>query len=81
MQKGERVFGRYAGGRIDRGTLVGRIRDRTLVFRYAQRESCGEIHAGRSTCEVQSVAGRVRIIEHYAWTTRAGTGVNVFDEA
>jgi hypothetical protein len=24
--------------------------------------------------------GRIRIVEHFTWSTRAGSGTNVFDE-
>jgi hypothetical protein len=80
-QKGPRVLGRYSGGRIGRGCLVGRLTGSELAFRYAQREASGEIHGGRSICEVGRTAeGRIRIVERFAWSTRAGSGTNVFDE-
>lgn len=80
-QRGDRVFARYAGGRVPRGWLVGRIAGGRLTFRYAQRETDGAVHGGRSVCEVQRTStGALRIVEHFTWTTRTGTGVNVFDE-
>jgi hypothetical protein len=52
-----------------------------LRFRYAQREDDGALHGGESRCEVRRLpTGRVRIVEHFAWSTRAGAGTNVFDE-
>ena len=81
IQKGSRVLGRYAGGAVDRGCLVGRLSGAELVFRYVQREASGEVHAGRSTCEVMHRGdGRLRIVEHFEWSTREGSGTNVFDE-
>ena len=81
QQKGSRVFGRYAGGRVRRGWLVGTLSQGALVFRYAQIEASGELHAGRSLCTVgRLAAGRLRVIEHFRWTTRVGRGTNVFDE-
>ena len=80
-QRGMRVVARYAGGHVERGWLIGRWRDDVLTFRYAQRESGSEIHAGQSVCDVQRLNdGRTRIIEHFEWTTRVGSGTNVFDE-
>jgi hypothetical protein len=79
-QKGARVFARYSGGKIARGMLVGRWIDEKLHFRYAQREADGAIHGGASVCDVLEHDGRRRIIEYFAWSTRVGTGVNVFDE-
>lgn len=81
QQHGDRVFARYAGGEISRGFLLGRRSGDRLLFRYAQVEAGRAIHAGRSECRIETLAdGRTRIIEHFAWTTRPGHGVNVFDE-
>ena len=81
LQKGPRVLGRYKGGNVQRGCLAGRLTGTELTFRYAQREASGEIHAGRSTCDVVRLNDRrLRILEHFTWTTRAGSGTNVFDE-
>jgi hypothetical protein len=79
-QIGTRVFGRYAGGTIARGCLVGTCIGDSLTFRFVQREASGEIHAGHSTCEVQVQNGRLTIAEHFAWDTREGFGTNVFTE-
>ncbi len=81
IERGSRVFARYAGGAIARGCLIGRRTGDDLVFRYVQREASGELHAGRSTARVvRRSDGRLRIVEQFAWTTRDGSGVNVFDE-
>lgn len=80
-QRGDRVCARYAGGSVSRGWLVGRCAGSTLRFRYAQCEDGPAIHGGQSVCDVQQLPdGRVRIIEHFAWSTRLGSGINVFDE-
>jgi hypothetical protein len=80
-QVGSQVFGRYSGGAVSRGLLVGRLTDSQLTFRYAQVEASGQIHGGESVCEVQRQPdGRIRIIEHFRWRTRPGSGTNVFDE-
>jgi len=80
-QRGSRVFGNYSGGNVRRGCLVGNVSDATLVFRFVQREATGEVHAGRSVCDIiRTHEGRIRILEHFAWTSRAGSGTNVFDQ-
>jgi hypothetical protein len=79
-QRGDRVMARYAGGNIIRGLLIGRSGANRLVFRYTQRERDGTIQAGRSECEVLEFAGRTRIMERFTWSTRTGSGENVFDE-
>ena len=81
IQKGSRVLGRYSGGAIARGYLIGDLTGAELVFRYVQREASGDVHAGRSTCEVLlRDDGSLRIVEHFRWSTREGSGTNVFDE-
>jgi hypothetical protein len=80
-QRGDLVAARYAGGRVLRGWLVGRWDGDILRFRYAQREASSSVHAGRSECVVeQRPDGRLRLVEHFTWSTRDGSGVNVFDE-
>ncbi len=80
-QRGARVLARYAGGRVRRGVLIGEVAGRILTFRYLQVEDSGEIHGGRSTCDVtRTPDGRLRVVEHFRWTTRDGNGTNVFDE-
>ncbi|HEY7111409.1 MAG TPA: hypothetical protein VIA45_00635 [Thermoanaerobaculia bacterium] len=80
-QRGARVLGRYRGGRILRGVLAGALEGPVLTFRYLQVEASREIHGGRSICEVaRTEDGRLRVVEHFRWTTRDGSGTNVFDE-
>ena len=81
VQRGDRVLGRYQGGTIARGYLVGTTVGAGLHFRYAQREADGHIHGGRSVCDLHVSAGRVlRLEEHFTWETRPGSGTNVFEE-
>jgi hypothetical protein len=81
QQRGDRVIARYAGGAVARGILVGRVIGERLVFRYAQRERDGVIHGGRSVCDVIHLPdGRLRVMERFEWSTRAGRGINTFDE-
>lgn len=81
IQRGSRVFGRYAGGSIVRGCLVGRVSGHALTFRYAQREREGSIHGGRSSCDLEVLDdSRLRIHEHFTWRTRDGAGTNVFEQ-
>jgi hypothetical protein len=81
IQAGSRVIGRYQGGGVVRGFLSGSLSGAALTFRYVQREGSGEIHSGRSFCEVRRRAdGRLRLIEHFEWRSRMGSGTNIFDE-
>ena len=80
-QKGDRVMARYSGGSIRRGCLVGEISGEALNFRYTQLEESGEIHGGSSVCDLVALPdGRTRIVEHFTWRTREGSGDNVFDQ-
>jgi len=80
-QKGDRVVGRYRGGAIVRGYLIGRISGGEFRFRYAQREAAGGVHGGDSICELRQLPdGRLRMLEYFTWATREGSGTNTFEE-
>jgi len=80
-QKGDRVLARYSGGSVKRGYLVGEIADGRLNFRYTQLECSGGFHGGSSVCDLMTLPdGRTRIVEHFTWRTREGSGDNVFEE-
>ena len=80
-QRGSRVVGKYQGGSVLRGCLVGAVNGDRLTFRYLQLETPHAFHAGSSVCEIQERPdGRIRLIEHFVWRTRNGSGTNVFDE-
>ena len=81
VQRGMKVLGRYRGGTILRGYLVGALTGSLLRFRYVQREFAGDIHAGRSVCELKRLPnGLLRLHEHFTWKTRPGSGTNTFDQ-
>ena len=63
IQRGSRIFGRYEGGSIVRGCLVGQVSGYALTFRYTQREREGGIHGGRSSC-VLEVLSDGRLVQH-----------------
>lgn len=80
-QQGSKVLGKYSGGSVKRGLLVGQVEGDELRFTYTQAETSGEIHGGRSRCDLQRLPdGRIRILEHFTWRTRPGSGTNIFDE-
>jgi len=80
-QHGIKIIGRYSGGSILRGYLVGTLTGTVLRFRFTQREVAGQIHGGRSICELERLSsGRLRLHEHFTWTTRVGAGTNIFDQ-
>ena len=81
-QRGQRVLGRYCGGAIRRGYLVGTLVGDSLRFRYAQTESAdGHVHGGSSACHLEVLPdGRLRLHEHFVWETRSGKGTNIFDQ-
>lgn len=80
-QFGDTVCGRYEGGAIDVGYLVGRFVSGQLIFRYAQRGRDGSLDAGRSQCQIDILDdGKLRLVEHFTWNSREGSGINVFEE-
>ena len=75
------VTATYAGGGIRSGCLAGVRTGHGLFFRYAQVDEGGRVDGGRSQCEVKRLDdGRYRIIEHFQWESRPGSGTNVLDE-
>ena len=80
-QRGRRVMARYSGGSVVRGCLAGTLVGANVQFRFVQREASGQLHAGTSRCELTRLTdGRLRLVEHFRWSTRAGEGVNLFEE-
>jgi hypothetical protein len=80
-QEGSVVWARYAGGEIRLGYLVGVISDDSLRFRFIQLDNSGRLDGGHSDCEiVRPDGGRMRLIEHFNWDSREGSGTNVFEE-
>ena len=80
-QDGSVVSARYAGGKVRLGYLVGTMSVEVLHFRYAQVDNAGRLDGGHSTCEIGRMAnGRIRLVEHFVWDSREGSGTNVFEE-
>ena len=80
-QRGRTVWASYAGGAVSMGYLVGTFESGELIFRYAQVDARGEVHGGRSRCEVERLPhGRLRLREHFQWESRSGSGTNVLEE-
>jgi hypothetical protein len=80
-QDGSVISARYTGGKIKLGYLVGILTDEDFKFRYTQVDNDGRLDGGYSTCEISRMAdGRIRLLEHFKWESREGTGTNVFEE-
>jgi hypothetical protein len=80
-QRGPRVAARYAGGAVARGWLIGNLAGSELAFHYVQREVAGGLHSGHSVASIERrYDGRLRMVERFTWSTRPGSGTNVFDE-
>jgi hypothetical protein len=75
------VSARYAGGTVRLGHLVGTLTSDRLEFRYAQVDRDGHVDGGHSVCDIVRLAdGRVRLVEHFQWESRVGSGTNVLEE-
>ena len=80
-QTGNVVSARYRGGDIIDGYLIGQLSGANLHFRYVQADRNGALDAGVSDCALERLSdGRLRLVEHFEWLTRAGSGTNVFEE-
>jgi hypothetical protein len=80
-QAGDMVWGRYSGGGIRMGFLVGTSDGATLRFRYTQLNVHGETATGASVDRIEVLDdGRVRLHETWAWDSREGSGTSVLEE-
>jgi hypothetical protein len=80
-ETGPYVCGRYSGGSVVDGFLIGIRSGSKLQFRYLQGDQAGTIDYGVSEAEIEvGDSGKLRIVEHYRWLSRDGSGTNVFDE-
>ncbi|MCP3920474.1 MAG: hypothetical protein GY711_33520 [bacterium] len=81
LEVGDSVLGGYSGGRIVHGSLIGVRRGSRFEFRYLQLQDDGVLDGGVSQCEIERAPdGRVRIVEHFEWESREGSGRNVIEE-
>ena len=79
QQTGDRVFARYSGGKVSRGSLIGELKEDQLRFAYVQEHADGKIALGHSTCEVSlDDSSKMCMIERFDW--EQGKGENVFQE-
>jgi hypothetical protein len=77
------VVAEYAGGKIQKGFLVGKITmGNQLAFSYCQMQMDGKLDSGLSQCEIsKNENGKLTLTEHFEWASRPGEfGTNVFQE-
>jgi hypothetical protein len=80
-QDGKVVSAQYAGGKVRQGFLVGVLASGELWFRYAQLDVDGHLDGGSSRCEISRTPdGKLRLLEHFQWESREGSGTNIFEE-
>ena len=80
-QSGDMVWGRYSGGGIRLGFLVGTNDGSTVRFRYTQLDTSGDTASGSSVDRIEiRDDGRVRLHETWAWDSRDGSGTSVLEE-
>ena len=80
-QHGKLVKAEYAGGKIEKGYLLGKLEGEVLNFTYCQIRTTGELDHGASQCNlVFESSGKIRLVEHFAMRTNdvVEEGVNVF---
>lgn len=75
------VTATYSGGLILQGYLVGTVHQNKLSFSYCQLQTNGKIDNGSSECEISVENGKIKLVEHFIWTSRNGEhGFNIFKE-
>lgn len=79
-QHDDHLFANYAGGKILKGFLVGKVKGSTLKFAYCQVQSDGTLDHGESIAELVIHEGKIRLVEHFEWGSRPGErGTNIFE--
>ncbi len=74
-----RILASYAGGKVKRGMLVGKVTRGRLLFSYAQEDMTGKVQGGASECQIRLLPdGRIQLLEHFEWPD--GKGLNVIEE-
>lgn len=74
-----RVLASYAGGKVKRGMLAGKVDQGQLLFSYAQEDITGKVQGGSSECEIRLLPdGRIQLQEHFEWPE--GKGLNIIEE-
>ena len=80
-QSGAIVRGRYEGGPIVAGTLVGELTGGFLEFTFSQIERGGEMVNGKSTCLVSRKDHLLTLKESFTWyESNRPPGVNLMQE-
>jgi hypothetical protein len=80
-QRGRAVSAHYQGGKVRLGYLIGLHSSSHLDFRYIQIDTDDHLDSGFSKCELHRLPdGRLRLLEHFQWESREGSGTNVFEE-
>lgn len=80
-QEGDVVRASYAGGRVQFGELIGRVKGDALEFRYCQIDSDGNLDGGVSQCSLETRSdGALRIIVRFHRETRGERGINIIED-
>lgn len=82
-QNGGTISARYGGGPIADGWLVGTVDPGTseAAFHYLQIGVDGTVDSGHSVAEIRRLPDGRRVLnEHFAWTSRDGSGANRLEE-
>jgi GNAT superfamily N-acetyltransferase len=80
-QNGGLVMGKYAGGRIREGEIIGCIDGNKFSFQYEQLNVEGERNTGIANDVIEvDYDGRIRIIDTWQWKTKEGTGHCILKE-
>jgi hypothetical protein len=80
QQIGNLITAKYAGGKVKTGFLIGKMIDDKFEFHYTQMHEDESLNGGHSLCEIEITEdGRIRLIEHFEWTS-GKKGINIIEE-
>lgn len=75
------IWGRYEGGHVRLGFLVGTRQGDALTFRYSHVTTDGETASGRCRSTIEALNdGRLRMREAWYWESHEGAGESTVEE-
>ena len=75
------VSANYSGGNIQKGFLIGILKNYELEFRFVQIQINGKLDGGFSKCSIKlNENGKLQLVEHFFWESQEGSGTNIFEE-
>lgn len=67
-QEGNNIWATYGGGKIELGTLLGKVHDNKITLVYQQLNQEGAFLTGSCNTTIGIKNGKIRLEEQWQWT-------------